>query len=736
MRGILQNSLGELKLLKNQNSDSGFNISINKDLELSLKNLDTIRKKKTLKEFYSRIYNFFKSESSIHKKCVEIGSGGGFIKEIIPYVITSDILPIYGLDMKISAENLTFEDESVYRIFMINVLHHIPNVENFFYEAQRCLENKGKIIMFEPANTIWSRFIYKYFHHEIFDEKASWKFESIGPLISANGALPWILFFRDKSIFQKKFPNLNINKIKCCYPFSYIATGGLSKPSLMPQKMFFLIRIIELLLSPFSKFLGMFYIIEVQKNNGSIIKMNDASNVFERENETVTFPSRPGNTFISKHLNNIISAEVSAISKYFDNIFFLKSNSINSKSLIDKIKCKNKIVLKDMNEFKSSFSEYKNDYNFILMNGTINYHSDVYKLLQNLKPSLDRTARLGIIGYNPYLKILVKIAKFLSIKDKLFSETFFTEVDLLNIVKSCEYEVTKTKNIAYFPWKLFGIGEIFNKVIGLIPFINRFSLIYFLVLRPVVKCNQDLLPSLSIIVPARNEFGNLDILIKKIPKFHTKFEILFIEGNSTDNTYIEMLRIKEANKDLNIRVFKQEQKGKADAVRFGISKSNYEIIVILDADISVEPEYLTRFYDIYCSGYADFVNGSRLVYPMQKDAMRTLNRIGNVFFAKNLSYLLDVKLGDTLCGTKLFSRKDYERFVQWRKLFGDFDPFGDFELIFPAAILGLGIIDVPVPYKARIYGKTNINRFRDGYVLLKMTFIAFFYVKINLFNKD
>ena len=111
--------------------------------------------------------------------------------------------------------------------------------------------------------------------------------------------------------------------------------------------------------------------------------------------------------------------------------------------------------------------------------------------------------------------------------------------------------------------------------------------------------------------------------------------------------------------------------------------------------------------------------------------MRFLNRLGNIFFAKALSFVLDTPLADSLCGTKLIARHDYQRIVRWRADFGDFDPFGDFELLFPAAILGLGIIDIPIRYRARTYGATSISRFRHGFMLLKMTVFGLFKVRLG-----
>jgi len=180
-----------------------------------------------------------------------------------------------------------------------------------------------------------------------------------------------------------------------------------------------------------------------------------------------------------------------------------------------------------------------------------------------------------------------------------------------------------------------------------------------------------------------------------------------------------------------LRALRQTGKGKSDAVRLGCAHASGKLITILDADLTMPPELLGRFYEAYCQGLADFVNGTRLVYPMEGEAMQPLNHLGNIFFAKALSIVLGNRLGDSLCGTKLVAQHDYVRMVAWRKDFGDFDPFGDFELLFPASVLALGIVDIPVRYRARVYGTTNINRFRHGLILLKMTLIGLFRIKVG-----
>jgi glycosyltransferase involved in cell wall biosynthesis len=279
--------------------------------------------------------------------------------------------------------------------------------------------------------------------------------------------------------------------------------------------------------------------------------------------------------------------------------------------------------------------------------------------------------------------------------------------------------------VAYVPWHFFGLGSLVNVVMPAIPGVRWLSLVTVAVLRPVAIGAKR--PSLTIVVPARNERGNIENALSRLPDFHAETEVIFVEGHSTDGTWEEIERVREkwdGRSGLRVRALRQTGRGKSDAVRLGFSEASGEILTILDADLTMPPEVLTRFYEAYCEGLADFVNGTRLVYPMEGEAMRFLNHLGNVFFAKSLSYVLDMPLGDSLCGTKLVSRRDYERFVRWRRDFGDFDPFGDFELLFPAAELALGVIDIPVYYRARTYGSTNIRRFRDGATLLKMVGIG------------
>ena len=357
-----------------------------------------------------------------------------------------------------------------------------------------------------------------------------------------------------------------------------------------------------------------------------------------------------------------------------------------------------------------------------LFNGNLNHSTDIQQLLSNIRPHLSRHGRIVIVLYNAYLSWLFRIADWLGLRQGPELITFATRTDLMQLARLSGFELVRSRPVAYLPWHFFGLGSLVNVVMPAIPGVRWLSLVTVAVLRPSAAAARER-PSLTIVVPARNERGNIEHALSRLPDFDTQTEVIFVEGHSSDGTWEEIERVKEkwdGRSGLRVRALRQTGTGKSDAVRLGFSEASGHLLTILDADLTMPPEVLTRFYDAYCEGLADFVNGTRLVYPMEGEAMRFLNHLGNVFFAKSLSYVLDVPLGDSLCGTKLVSRRDYERFVRWRRDFGEFDPFGDFELLFPAAELALGVIDIPVYYRARTYGSTNIRRFRDGATLLRM----------------
>ena len=245
----------------------------------------------------------------------------------------------------------------------------------------------------------------------------------------------------------------------------------------------------------------------------------------------------------------------------------------------------------------------------------------------------------------------------------------------------------------------------------------------FVVARPI-PLPDTRTPSVSVVIAARNESGHIDELIERIPEMGGGTEIVFVEGNSTDDTYEAIERAIANHPGRNCKLLKQPGKGKGDAVRTGFDAAEGDILMILDADITVPPEDLPRFYELIADGSAEFVNGVRLVYPMEGEAMRFANLLGNKFFSWAFSWLLGQSIRDTLCGTKVLRRSDYARIAANRAYFGDFDPFGDFDLLFGAAKLSLKIQEVPIRYRARRYGETNISRWKHGWLLLKMVAFA------------
>ncbi len=423
----------------------------------------------------------------------------------------------------------------------------------------------------------------------------------------------------------------------------------------------------------------------------------------------------------------LIAAEISSLTRYYDRLLQWGRAPGDAGELLATIDCPEKQLVEDPELPDASADGDRRT--AILLFGTINHHYDIESLLRQLRSRISRSTRLVIVAFNPYLQWLYRLALWLRLKSGTMPTTFITVTDLENICRLSGFEIVRMRPAVYVPWRLLGVGSFVNAVMPAIPLLRHLSFTSVIVLRPL-GIDASARPSISVVVPARNEKGNIAAIVARMPRFDGDTELIFVEGGSSDGTWEEIQRvIGEYKGPMRISAHRQSGRGKADAVRLGFSKATGDLLTILDADLTMPPELLTRFVDAYTSGKADFVNGSRIVYPMEGDAMRFLNRLGNVFFAKALTWILGVRIGDCLCGTKLVARRDYERMQRWRADFGDFDPFGDFELLFPAAVLGIGIIDVPIRYRARTYGMTNISRFRHGLMLLWMTFSGFFRIK-------
>ncbi len=428
-----------------------------------------------------------------------------------------------------------------------------------------------------------------------------------------------------------------------------------------------------------------------------------------------------------RYFLEVIAAEMSAMTRYYDRVIQWMRRPEDDGYLLECIESGSKELAVAEPPDCSSETDRRTA---ILLYATINHHYDIQALLEELKTRLSRSSRVVIVAFNPYLQWLYGLALKLGLKSGDMPTTFVTLPDLDNICRLAGFERVRFRNVVYIPWRLLGIGSLINAVMPAIPLLRHLSLTSIITIRPLIASRKT--PTASIIIAARNERGNIAPTIERLIAAGVRDEVVFVEGHSSDGTWEEIVRVRDAyGSQIPIKAFQQEGKGKGDAVHLGFDRASGELLAILDADLTVPPELVPKFVEAWTEGKAEFINGSRIVYPMEGKAMRFLNRLGNVFFAKALTWVLGVRLGDSLCANKLLSRADYERVKRWKNDFGDFDPFGDFELLFPAAILGMGVIDVPVRYRARTYGSTQISRFSDGFMLLRMTLTGLFRVKLG-----
>ena len=370
-----------------------------------------------------------------------------------------------------------------------------------------------------------------------------------------------------------------------------------------------------------------------------------------------------------------------------------------------------------------NFNLDKNKFDYIILSDVVNELWDLQKVLEKIKPNCTSRTRIIFNYFSHLWKKPLEIGSVFGLNILSKDLNWFTKQDINNLLNLTGYSTIKSFSEIILPIKIPLVSNLINRFFPKIFPFSWFTLANFLIAKPD-DLNDNLDKTVSVVIAARNEKGNIDELLKRIPNLGKGTEVIFVEGHSTDGTYEKILESIKDFKNFDCKVFKQEGEGKGDAVRFGFEKSKGEILMILDADMTVEPEELKRFYEIIISGKGEFVNGVRLIYPYQDQAMRFANLIGNKFFAMAFTWLLGQPIKDTLCGTKVLLAEDYKKISKNRNYFGDFDPFGDFDLLFGAAKLNLKIVELPIRYKARKYGTTNISRWRHGFLLLQMVIFA------------
>ncbi|MEP6957122.1 MAG: glycosyltransferase [Nitrospirota bacterium] len=367
-------------------------------------------------------------------------------------------------------------------------------------------------------------------------------------------------------------------------------------------------------------------------------------------------------------------------------------------------------------------------FDVIILADLVGHLLDVEAALRKLRACCTPKTRIVISYYNFLWEPFLRLTEMLRLKMPQQHQNWLSPLDIQNLLRLADYEVVKTERRLLFPKEIPIISAVLNRFLAFLPGLNRLCLSHYIVAR-MRGPRSGAEYSSTILIPCRNELGNIEPAIQRIPAFGSHQEILFVDGHSTDGTPQEIQRVIAAYPEKDIKFLVQDGKGKGDAVRKGFAHATGEILMILDADLTMPPEDLPKFYDAIVSDKGEFINGSRLVYPMEQEAMRFLNLLGNKFFSMTFSWLLNQRIKDTLCGTKVLFREDYLRIVANRAYFGDFDPFGDFDLLFGASKLNLKILEVPIRYQDRTYGTTNIHRFAHGWLLLKMTIYGFFRLK-------
>ncbi|WP_257170010.1 bifunctional class I SAM-dependent methyltransferase/glycosyltransferase family 2 protein [Bradyrhizobium sp. SRS-191] len=379
-------------------------------------------------------------------------------------------------------------------------------------------------------------------------------------------------------------------------------------------------------------------------------------------------------------------------------------------------------------ENPATFMAVSGPFDVILVLDTIGSLDDCQGFIEHLHPLCTRETRLVIGHFSHLWYPLLKAAEAMGLRMAQPDQNVLSPADLRNLAVLADFDPVKSEQRVLSPLRLAGVGRFANRFLSVLPGLRVLSLRHYVVARSM-RCVSDDVRSATVVIPARNERGNIAPAVQRIAAFCKDIEIIFIEGHSKDGTYEEMERVRAAFPDHDIKLMRQPGKGKADAVFTAFDAARGDVLMILDADLTMPPEQLPKFFEALRSGKGEFVNGSRLVYPMDEGAMRFLNLIANKTFSYLFSWLLNQRYTDTLCGTKVLRRSDYVRLKAGKAYFGDFDPFGDFDLIFGASKLNLKTIDLPIRYAARSYGETQISRFRHGWMLLKMVVFAFFKIK-------
>lgn len=368
--------------------------------------------------------------------------------------------------------------------------------------------------------------------------------------------------------------------------------------------------------------------------------------------------------------------------------------------------------------------ELSQTFDYIILSDLVNDLWNVQDVLTRVAAHCHPGTRILLNSYSRLWEGPRRIAEWLGLAKRQLTQNWLTVEDLSNLLYLAGFEVIRSGQEVLWPLATPLWGRVANRYLVKLWPLRHLGITNFIVARPSPRSAQTPEPVVSVIVPTRNEAGNVPGIFDRVPQMGAGTELIFVEGHSKDDTYGAIEREIAARPGARVRLFRQTGEGKGDAVRLGFAAASGEVLIILDADLTVPPEDLPRFYEAWRSGRGEFVNGVRLVYPMEGGAMRFFNFLGNKFFSLAFTWLLGQSIKDTLCGTKVLGREQYQTIARNRAYFGNFDPFGDFDLIFGAARYNMKIVDLPIRYAERTYGETNIRRWTHGWLLLRMVALA------------
>ena len=370
-------------------------------------------------------------------------------------------------------------------------------------------------------------------------------------------------------------------------------------------------------------------------------------------------------------------------------------------------------------------------FDVVVLSDLVPFAYDIGALFDAVARHSHPRTRVIVNSYSQLWRPLIRLAEALRLKARKPVRNWVGAEDVRNLLELSGFEqITHARRIL-LPKRIPLLTAFLNGFVANVWPFNHLCLTYWIVARPAPRPLGA--HTVSVICPCRNEAGNVPALVARLPELGEATELVFVEGGSADHTRTAIEREMRLHPERDIVLLDQTGSGKGDAVRTGFAAAKHDVLMVLDGDLSVAPEDLPKFYSALVGGRAELVNGSRLVYDLEPASMRFLNMLGNKVFSLLLRAILGQHVKDTLCGTKVVFRSDYERIAAGRSYFGDFDPFGDFDLLFGAGRLGFKIVDLPVRYHPRSYGRTNISRFRHGLILLRMTAFAFWKFRVAIF---